>query len=117
MNRFGQKLTKEEVDAVPRPSAPYIEPTEILPVPTDAEMATWMPDPAPEQRRFRWEVNVQTGERTAIELTLDEYRQRHVGKIKSKNEHFLRKQEEAAKAAHDADMEAMLVEWQSKKAK
>jgi len=102
-------LTKDEValaDSTGR--QPFNEPTEVVPVPTDAEMATWMPDPDPTRVRYRKEVNVSTGEVKYIELTLEEYRARHVAKIKSRNEYVLRKQAEAKKAARDALMKRLM---------
>ena len=80
----------------------WVAPTEVMPVPTPEEMANWYPDEASENVCFRWEQNVTTGERKAIELTLDEYRARHVAKIVSKNKHVLRKQSEAKAAARKA---------------
>ena len=106
MNKFGEILTQEEVAQAVPPA--WIEPTEIIVVPTPEQMATWIPDPAPEKRRFRWEQNVVTGERKAIELTLDEYRTRHVGKIVSRNEYVLRKAEEVRKAKRQALLEKLL---------
>lgn len=108
MNKFGQVLTPEEVAAVPVPSDPWIEPTAIEPVPTPEEMATWMPDQASEKRCWRIEVNVQTGEVTYTELSLEEYRARHVAKIVSRNEYVLRKQAETRQAARNAIMEALV---------
>ena len=105
---FGKVLTPEEVAAVPMPSSPWIEPTEIVPIPTAEQMAMWMPDADPAHKRFRWEQNVQTGIRQAIELTLDEYRARHVAKIKSRNEYVLRKREETRKAKRQALLEKLL---------
>ena len=102
-------LTKEEValaDSTGR--QPFNPPTELVPVPTDAEMATWMPDPDPSRVRYRKEVNVTTGEVKYIELTLDEYRARHVAKIKSRNEYVLRKQAEVKQASRDALMKLLM---------
>jgi hypothetical protein len=108
MREFGKVLTAAEVAAVPTPSRPWVEPTDVVPVPTPEEMHNWFPNEEPGMRRFRWEVNVQTGERKAIELTLEEYRERHVGKIRSKNEYFQRKQAEAKKAARQALMDKLV---------
>lgn len=105
---FGKVLTPAEVAAVPTSSEPWIEPTEIQPVPTVEQMETWMPDLDPTKKRFRWEQNVQTGERKAIELTLEEYRHRHVAKIKSRNEYVLRKVEEVRKAKRQAILEKLI---------
>jgi len=108
MREFGKVLTPEQVDAVPRPSKPWVEPTEIQPVPTAAEMATWFPSETDEDRRFRWEQNVTTGERKAIELTLDEYRARHVAKIISKNEYVMSKAAEAVAARRKAVLDRLI---------
>lgn len=96
-------LTKEQV-AIAQQTAlqPFNEPTEVVPVPTEAEMQNWYPDPAPEKVRWRTENNVSTGEVKHIELTLEEYRARHVAKIKSRNEYVERKAREKAKADRDA---------------
>ena len=93
---------------------PWRQPTEIQPVPTYEEMQNWQPDPAPEQRRWRTEINVQTGERKYIELSLEEYRARHVAKIKSRNEYVIRKTEEARLAKRKALLEKMLDELEAK---
>jgi len=114
MREFGKILTPEQIAAVPTPSKPWVEPTEILPVPTVEEMQSWYPDEADERRTFRWEQNVITGERKAIELTLDEYRARHVAKIVSKNEWFLRKQADDKKAKRAALLEKLLDEMEAK---
>jgi hypothetical protein len=105
---MGKVLTPEQITAVPTPSRPWVEPTDVVPVPTPEEMQTWSPDPAPDMVRFRWEVNIQTGERKAIELTLDEYRARHVAKIVSKNEYVLRKREEERKARRQAILDRLI---------
>lgn len=102
MREFGKVLSPEQIAAVPSPSKPWVEPTEIVPVPTPEEMATWFPSEAAEDCRFGWEQNVTTGERKAIELTLDEYRQRHVNKIVSRNEYVVRKAAEDKAAARKA---------------
>jgi hypothetical protein len=86
----------------------WIEPTEIIAVPTPEEILNWYPSSDPEKKRFRIEVNVVTGERKEIELTLEEYRQRHVNKIISKNEYVVRKQEETRKAKRQALLEKLL---------
>ena len=114
MHKFGQVLTPEEVVAIQRPSPPWVEPTAIQSVPTPEEMVTWTPDPAPECRCFRWEQNVQTGERKAIELTLDEYRARHVAKIESRNAYVVCKQIKAVKAKRAALLEKLLDELEAK---
>ena len=67
-------------------------------VPTSEEMLDWFPSSLPEDRRFTIEINVQTGERKEIDLTLDEYRARHVSKIISKNRRELRAIEDARQA-------------------
>lgn len=102
-------LTKEQV-AIAQQTAlqPFNEPTEVVPVPTPEEMENWYPDPAPEKVRWRTEHNVATGEVKHIELTLEEYRARHVAKIKSRNEYVERKRAEKAKADRDAAMQRML---------
>lgn len=111
-------LTKEQVELARRTALqPFNEPTEIQPVPSDEEMANWYPDPAPERVRWRTEHNVATGEVKHIELTLDEYRARHVAKIKSRNEYVLRKRAEAAKADRDAAMQRMLDKFLADEAK
>jgi len=102
-------LTKEEValaDSTGR--QPWNEPTEIVPVPTPEEMAVWQPDPDPTKVRYRKQVNVSTGEVKYIELTLEEYRERHVNKIKSRNEYVLRKRAETKKAVRDALMKRLM---------
>ena len=81
---------------------------QIKPVPTAEEMQNWFPDPSPEKRRFRVEVNVQTGERKEIDLTLDEYRQRHVNKIIHGNARVLRKREETKQVARKALMDRLV---------
>lgn len=58
----------------------------MQPVPTREEMQSWYPNPAPEKRRVRYEVDVITRQRNEIELTLEEYRARHVAKIIAANE-------------------------------
>ena len=108
MNKFGQVLTPEEVAAVPMPMAPWVEPIKIVSVPTSEEMAVWVPDSSPDKRRFRWEQNVTTGERNAIELTLDEYKARHVAKIITRNEYVVRKTEDARRAARQATLGSLL---------
>lgn len=112
--KFGQVLTAEEVAAVPTPSKAWVEPIEVIVIPTAEEMATWMPDPAPENRRFRWEQNVITGERKAIELTLDEYRQRHINKLIGRNEWLQNKLKDERKAKRDALLEKLLDELEAK---
>lgn len=109
MREFGKELTPEQV-AVAETTArqPFNEPTQIVPVPTPEEMATWMPDPAPEKMRWRKSVNVQTGKVTYTELSLEEYRTRHVAKIVSRNEYVQRKAEEARKARRQALLEAFI---------
>ena len=99
MREFGKVITEEFFEAAKIGGRkPWVEPTEILPVPTPEEMGNWYPDEAAENCRFRWEQNVATGERKAIELTLDEYRARHVAKIISRNE-WLRRNREAKRVA------------------
>lgn len=78
------------------------------PVPTPAEMLQWYPDPAPEKRRFEIIVNVQTGERSRRELTLAEYRQRHVNKIISRNRREAQAVEDARTARRKALLEAFI---------
>src|SRR3990167_4682055 len=102
MREYGKALTPEQVAAVLHPSQPWTEPTEILPVPTPEEMALWLPDEAPEKLRYRMEHNVTTGETKIIELTLEEYRARHVAKIIGKNEYLLRKRADAKAAERKA---------------
>lgn len=102
-------LTTEEVAIAQRTALqPFNPPTEIVPVPTPEEMATWMPDPAPEKIRWRTEFNVTTGERKHVELTLEEYRARHVAKIISRNEYVVRKAEDARKARRAAILERLI---------
>jgi len=114
---MARKLTLAEVALADTTAKhPFNEPTEIVPVPTPEEMAVWTPDRDPTRVRYRKEVNVSTGEVSYYELTDDEYRARHVAKIISRNEYVARKRAEAEKAAHDADMEAMLAEWRAKRA-
>jgi hypothetical protein len=93
---------------------PFNPPTEIEAVPTPEEMQNWYPDPAPEKMRWRTEVNVTTGERKHIELTLEEYRARHVAKIVSRNEYVARQAEEARKAKRAALLEKLLDEAEAK---
>lgn len=110
MREFGQVITDPIflAAAIEGGRMPWVEPTELQPIPTDAEMQNWYPDEAPEKCRYRLEVNVSTGERKYIELTLDEYRQRHVAKIESRNQHVLRKRYEARAASRKAKLEALL---------
>jgi len=108
MREFGKVLTLDEIAAVPVPSTPWVESTEVKPVPTPEEMETWFPDEAPEMRRFRWEQNVTTGERKAIELTLDEYRERHVAKIVERNEYVQRKRAEVSRASRQGCLDRLL---------
>lgn len=108
MREFGAVLTPEQVAAVPRPGKPWVEPTEIQPVPTPEEMQNWYPDESPEKRRFNWEINVVTDERKAVELTLDEYRARHVAKIVSNNEYVLRQREKAKAARRQAALDRLI---------
>lgn len=112
MREFGKVITDEAFleAAIIGGRAPWVEPTEIVPVPTTEEMQNWYPDEAPEKCRFRWEINVQTGERTATELTLEEYRQRHINKIKSRNEYVLRKREEERQARRKVILEKFIDE-------
>jgi hypothetical protein len=77
-------------------------------VPTPEEMQNWFPDPAPEKRRFAIVVNVTTGERTEVELTLEEYRQRHVNKIISRNRREARAIEDARKARRQAALDRLI---------
>ena len=102
-------LTEEEV-ALAQTTAlqPWVQPTAIQSVPTDEEMQNWYPDPDPIKRRWKTEINVQTGERKHIELSLDEYRLRHIAKIKSRNAWFLRNQEEIRQAKRKALLEALI---------
>lgn len=106
-HKFGQVLTPEDIETIFTPS-PWVEPTAVQPVPTAEEMAVWLPDADPAKRHFRWEQNVITGERKAIELTLDEYKARHIGKIISRNEYVVRKAAEIRKTRREALLEAFL---------
>jgi hypothetical protein len=118
MREFGQVLTPEQValaDSTGR--KPFNPPTEIVAVPTPEEMATWMPDPDPTKARYRKEVNVSTGEVKHIELTVDEYRERHVAKIQSRNEWLQRQADDARKAKRAALMERLLDEMEAKEAR
>ena len=110
MREFGKQIDPEQV-AVAQTTAlqPFNEPTEVVAVPTPEEMATWMPDEAPENMRWRTEVNVTTGEKKHIELSLEEYRARHVAKIVSRNEYVVRKAAEA-KAAQRKALQDRLVD-------
>jgi hypothetical protein len=108
MREFGKVLTADEIAAVPTPSKAWVEPTGLQPVPTPEEMANWFPSEVAEDRRFRWEQNVTTGERKAIELTLEEYRARHVAKIVSKNEYVVRKAAEAVAARRKAVLDRLI---------
>jgi hypothetical protein len=115
MRQFGQVITKEEAalaDSTGR--QPFNPPTEIVAVPSAEEMATWMPDPAPERRRYRTEINVSTGETKYVELTLEEYRARHVAKIQSRNEWLTAQGEAARKAKRQALLEKLLDEAEAK---
>ena len=112
---MGKILTKEQVSIAQTTALqPFNEPTEVVPVPTDEEMKNWYPDPAPEKVRWRTEHNVSTGEVTHYELTLEEYRARHVAKIKSRNEWLQRKQQEERKAIRAKLLEKFLDELESK---
>lgn len=113
-----RKLTKGEV-AIAQSTAlqPFNKPTEVVPVPTDEEMQNWYPDPDPTKIRWRTEHNVSTGEVTHYELTLEEYRARHVAKIKSRNQYVERKRAEKAKADRDAAMQRMLDQFIANEAK
>jgi hypothetical protein len=110
MREFGKVIADPGflVAAIEGGTRPWAEPTEIVPVPTPEEMQNWYPDEAPEKCRFRWEINVQTGERKAIELTLDEYRARHVAKAVSRNEYIQRKRADDKAAARKALMESLV---------
>lgn len=115
---MARKLTLDEVAlADTTAKRPFNEPTEIVPVPTPEEMARWTPDRDPTRVRYRKEVNVSTGEVSYYELTDDEYRARHVAKIKSRNEYVQRKRDEAAQAARDAAMQRMLDKFIADEAK
>ena len=107
--KFGQVLTPEQVEVASSTALqPFNEPTFVQAVPTPEEMANWYPNEAPENMRWRTEVNVQTGERKHIELTLEEYRIRHVAKIVSRNEYLVRKAEEARKIKRQALLDAFI---------
>ena len=108
-------LTEEEVTLAQTTALqPWREPTEIQEVPTYEEMQNWYPDPAPEQRRWRTEINVQTGERKYIELSLEEYRLRHIAKIKGRNEWLLKNREEIRQAKRKVLLEKLLDEMEAK---
>ena len=115
MREFGQELTIEEV-ALAQTTArlPFNEPTDLVPVPTPEEMTMWLPDPSPEKRRWRKEVNVSTGKVRFIELTLDEYKTRHVAKAISRNKYVEQKRIEAHKARRTALLEKLLDEAEVK---
>ena len=87
---------------------PWKEPTEIIPVPTPEEMENWYPNPAPEAVRWRTEINIGTKERKWIELTLEEYRARHVAKIKANNEWLLRTRVLAGKANREEKLNTLI---------
>ena len=108
-------LTEEEV-ALAQTTAlqPWVQPTAIQSVPTYEEMQNWYPDPAPEKVRWHTKVNVQTGERTYIELTLEEYRARHVAKIMSRNEYLVRKEIADRKARRTALLEQFIDKLEAK---
>ena len=102
-------LTLEEVTVAQKGALqPWVQPTEIQVVPTPEEMAKWQPSGLPEDVRWRTEINVTTGERKWIELTLDEYRARHVAKIVSKNEWLLKSRADAEAAAKKAQLDAFV---------
>ena len=82
----------------------WIEPTEVVPVPTPEEIQNWYPS----ERLFHVEVNVKTGERKEIDLTLDEQRVGHAAKIVSRNEYVTRKQEETRKARRQAILDKLI---------
>ena len=106
---MGRILTWEEVQvAMIGAHKPWVQPTEILPVPTPEEMANWQPSGDPEDVRWRTEINVTTGERKWIELTLDEYRARHVAKIIEKNRWLLKSRADAEAAAKKATLDAFV---------
>jgi hypothetical protein len=110
MREFGKVIADPGflVAAIEGGTRPWAEPTEIVPVPTPEEMQNWYPDEAPEKCRFHWIVDARTGAHTAIELTLDEYRARHVAKAVQRNAYVLRKREEARKARRAAILERLI---------
>ena len=112
---MGRILSPAEV-AVAQQTAlqPFNEPITIVAVPTLEEMAVWQPNRDPENIRWRTEFNVTTGERTYYELTLDEYKARHIAKIKSRNEYVVRKADEARQAKRKALLEKLLDEMEAK---
>lgn len=75
-------------------------------VPTDEELRNWQPDPA--QKRYRIELNVATGETKRIELTLEEYRQRHRAKMISQNEREARDLDEQQKEERERVLEWLI---------
>jgi hypothetical protein len=77
-------------------------------------MQSWLPSPAPEDRRFRVEVNVRTGRRTERELTLDEYRARHVAKLTEWNRRDAEAEATARKARRQALLDRLLDEMEAK---
>ena len=112
---MGRILTFEEVTMAQKGALkPWVEPTQIMPVPTDAEMKNWYPSTAPEDVRWRTEINVTTGERKWIELTLEEYRARHVAKIISKNEWLIKQREDESQAKRKALLEKLLDNMEAK---
>lgn len=115
---MGRILTAEQVSLADSTGRqPFNPPTEIVAVPTAEEMAVWEPSRDPTRARYRKEVNVTTGEVKHIELTDDEYRERHVAKIKSRNEWLLRQRADAAKAVRDEAMQRMLDKFIADEAK
>ena len=110
MRELGKILTPEQITTVLHQSKSWAEPADIQPVPTPEEMQLWFPDEAPEKVCFHWEQNATTGERKAVELTLEEYRARHVAKIISKNEYVERKREEVRQSRRAAILEHLIDE-------
>jgi len=115
-------LTKEQVEIAKQTAMqPFNEPTEIVDVPfaTGAELLAsgWQPKREPENVRWRTEHNVATGEVTHYELTDLEYAERHLAKMRSRNEYVLRKRAEKAKADRDAAMQRMLDKFMADEAK
>lgn len=106
-------LTKEQVEIAQRTALqPFNPPTEIEPLPaeTGEELLAsgWLPSRDPERVRWRTEHNLATGEVRYIELTDLEYAERHLAKIRSRNEWLERQRVEAEKANRDAALQRML---------
>jgi hypothetical protein len=114
--RMGKEMTEEVFERILaarklRDQEP--EPTEEAPEPTPEEMASWHP-PVDDSgccadTLVRAEVNVTTGELKRFELSLDEYRQHHVERIRGMNR-FVRRKAARVRKDHEERQMARLRE-------